>query len=198
MYGYLKPLAFATAIALAAPALAEETTEPANDTVGAGVLDLGQPADGPQLGQRYSKQQYGDWDLACIKTEAETDPCSLFQVMMDEQGNPLAEISLFRLENSGPAVAGATVVVPLETLLQAQLTLSVDGGAGKRYHYAFCNQVGCVSQIGLTAQDIESFKKGGQATVTIVPALAPDQKVSATMSLIGFTDGYDAVDVVQN
>jgi invasion protein IalB len=38
-------------------------------------LDLGTPVnEGPVLGARYSKEKFGDWDLACIKTEAEQDP----------------------------------------------------------------------------------------------------------------------------
>ncbi len=163
------------------------------------VLDLGQPVDNtPQPGQRYSKEKFGDWELACIKTTEGDDPCSLFQVLKDESGNAVAEVSLFRLEGNGQAVAGATVVVPLETLLPAQLTISVDGASGKRYNYSFCNQVGCVAQIGLTASDIDSFVKGHGATVSLVPAKAPDQTVVLNMSLKGFTAGYGVVDVVKN
>ncbi|MFK7754226.1 MAG: invasion associated locus B family protein [Sedimentitalea sp.] len=162
-------------------------------------LDLGQPVDAaPALGERYSKATYGDWEMACIKTDQETDPCSLLQIMEDEQGNPIAEMSLFRIANGGQAAAGATIVVPLETLLPAQLTISVDGAAGKRYNYTFCSPLGCVAQIGLTADDVNAFKRGNAATVSLVPAPAPDQKVSVSLSLKGFTAGYDAVDIVDN
>ncbi len=162
-------------------------------------LDLGQPVDGsPQLGERYSKDKFGDWDLACIKTEAETDPCSLLQILKDESGNAIAEFSLFRLEAGGQAIAAATVVVPLETLLPAQLTISIDGASGKRYNYSFCNQLGCVAQIGLTASDIDALVKGKVATISLVPAVAPDQTVSLDMPLNGFTVGYSVVDVVKN
>lgn len=163
------------------------------------LLDLGQPvADGPQLGERYAKSEHGDWSLACIKTEADNDPCSLLQILNDQSGNAVAEVSMFRLEGGGQAVAGATVIVPLETLLPAQLTISVDGAQGKRYNYSFCNPIGCIAQIGLTAADIDAFKKGNTATVSLVPAPAPDQRVTLNMSLKGFTAGYDAVDVVSN
>ena len=163
------------------------------------LLDLGEPvSQGPQLGERYSKETFGDWDMACIKTEQEEDPCSMLQIMTDAQGNPVAEMSLFRLPAGGQAVAGATVVVPLETLLPAQLTISVDGAGAKRYNYSFCNPIGCVAQIGLTEEDVAAFRRGAQATVSLVPAPAPDQRVDLTLSLTGFTTGYDAVDVVQN
>lgn len=182
----------------AAPLLAQETAqeEPAANE---GQLDLGQPVgDGPQLGERYSKEKFGDWDLACIKTEAESDPCSLLQILTDDQQNPVAEVSLFRLDGSGQAIAGATVIVPLETLLPGQLTIAVDGASGKRYNYSFCNQIGCIAQIGLTNEDVDAFKRGNTATVSLVPAPAPDQRITLTMSLAGFTAGFDAVDVVQN
>lgn len=162
-------------------------------------LDLGSPADGgPKLGERYSKETFGDWDLACVKTNADTDPCSLMQLLKDGQGNAVAEFSLFRLEGAGQAVAGATVVVPLETLLTEQLTIAIDGGTGKRYAYSFCNNIGCVAQIGLTQEDVDAFKKGSKGVVSLVPAQAPDQTVSLDMSLKGFTAGFDAVDVVSN
>lgn len=185
---------------LAGPVAAQtQTTEtqPAAETTGTTPqgLDLGQP-EGPQPGERYAREESGDWTIACIKTDAETDPCSMLQLLQDAQGNTLGEISIFRLEGGGQAVAGGTIVVPLETLLTAQLTISVDGGQGKRYNYSFCSPIGCVAQIGFTADDIEAFKRGKQARVSIVPAPAPDQRVDLNMSLSGFTAGFDKTDVI--
>ena len=161
------------------------------------TLDLGQPVgEGPQVGERYSKEKFGDWDLACIKTNGDQDPCSMLQILTDSNGNPTAEVSMFRLEGGDQAIAGGTIVVPLETLLTAQLTIAVDDQNGKRYNYTFCNPLGCVAQIGFTQDDIDAFRAGSVATVTIVPAPAPDQQVTLEMSLIGFTAAFEAVDVV--
>ncbi|MCE8519949.1 invasion associated locus B family protein [Ruegeria pomeroyi] len=199
-------LSAAALLVLTGAATAQDTTTPAETApaqeeqkTADQLLDLGTPADGsPQLGQRYSKEKIGDWDMACIKTEGETDPCSMLQILTDAQGNPMAEFSMFRLEEGGVAVAGATVIVPLETLLPAQLTISIDGAPGKRYNYSFCNPIGCIAQIGLTQADIDAMKKGAKATVSLVPAPAPDQTVSLELSLTGFTASYDKVDVVSN
>ncbi|MCE8554661.1 invasion associated locus B family protein [Ruegeria pomeroyi] len=199
-------LSAAALLALTGAATAQDTTTPAETApaqeeqkTADQLLDLGTPADGsPQLGQRYSKEKIGDWDMACIKTEGETDPCSMLQILTDAQGNPMAEFSMFRLGEGGVAVAGATVIVPLETLLPAQLTISIDGAPGKRYNYSFCNPIGCIAQIGLTQADIDAMKKGAKATVSLVPAPAPDQTVSLELSLTGFTASYDKVDVVSN
>lgn len=208
MFKYLSPFAALALAAMSYPALAQQTDdaaapeEPAaseDATPDTGPqLDLGQPVtEGPKLGERYSKEKIGDWDMACIRTEAETDPCSLLQIMRDDSGNAVAEMSLFRIENGGQAAAGATILVPLETLLPAQLTIAVDDAPGKRYNYTYCSPVGCAAQIGLTQEDIDTFKKGNSATVSLVPAPAPDQVVSLTLSLKGFTAGYDSVDVVK-
>ncbi|GAA6192465.1 invasion associated locus B family protein [Phaeobacter sp. NW0010-22] len=197
----LSALSALALLTMTAGVSAQETTTPETEDAKPveEVLDLGQPvAEGPALGQRYSKETFGSWDLACVKTEAETDPCSLLQVLTDSADNPMAEFSLFRLESGQAAVAGATIVVPLETLLPAQLTISVDGAPGKRYNYSFCNPIGCVAQIGLTQADIDAFKKGAEAKISLVPAPAPDQIIDLTMSLKGFTAGYDIVDVVSN
>ncbi|WP_425046303.1 invasion associated locus B family protein [Primorskyibacter sp. S87] len=197
MIRHLTSFAIATALAMT-PAIAQETTSEEPQQADQ-VLDMGQAVpEGPKLGERYATQKFGDWNLACIKTEGPEDPCSLLQILNDQAGNQIAEISLFRLENGGQAVAGATVIVPLETLLPAQLTISVDGAPGKRYAYSFCNPIGCIAQLGLTEQDIEAFKKGSEATVSLVPAPAPDQTVELKLSLQGFTAGYDIVDVVKN
>lgn len=211
----LTPITLAAMLAMAAPLAAQETaaeeeaagaetTEQAEqgeqaESTADQLLDLGEPvSNGPQLGQRYSKEKHGDWDLACIKTEGESDPCSLLQILSGPQGNPIAEVSLFRIEQQGgQAVAGATVIVPLETLLPAALTISIDGAPAKRYNYSFCNQLGCVAQIGLTQGDIDAFKKGKEATLSLRPAPAPDQVVEMKLSLSGFTAGYDVVDVVK-
>ncbi|MFW8634688.1 invasion associated locus B family protein [Cribrihabitans pelagius] len=208
----LTPITLAAVLALAAPVAAQETAaeEPAAQTEAEAaeqpaessadsVLDLGQPVDGePRLGQRYSKEKHGSWDLACVRTEEDTDPCSLLQVMKGPEGNAIAEFSLFRIEQKGAqAVAGATVIVPLETLLPAALTIAIDGAPGKRYNYSFCNQMGCVAQIGLTQGDIDAFKKGKEAVLSLRPAPAPDQVVTMKLSLNGFTAGYNVVDVVK-
>lgn len=185
----------ATAPAETAPAGAEAT-----DSQPAGIdsqLSLGEDGEAAQaVGKPYTKEVNGAWEMRCIKTEDENDPCQMYQLMDDGQGAPVAEISLFRLPDGGKAEAGATVVVPLETALAAQLTVTVDGGKARRYPFAFCNSVGCYVRMGLTSADIAAFKRGKEALITIVPALAPDQKVELALSLDGFTTSYDKSSVL--
>lgn len=194
----LTALPLIAALAISAPVFAQEntetTTEATTETTAETTTDtdlaLGQEVGSEDLGTTYIKEEIGDWNLQCIRTEQDEDPCQLYQLLKDENGNDVAEISMFRLPEGGEAVAGATIIVPLETLLTAQLTIAVDGSKGKRYPFAFCSSFGCYSRIGLTADDVNAFKRGATGSLTIVPNLAPDEKVTLKLSLKGFTAGF--------
>ena len=53
---------------------------------------------------------------------------------------------------------------------------------------------GCISQIALAEKDLEDFRAGSAVELRIVPARAPAQEVLLSMSLIGFTAGYAALE----
>lgn len=184
-------------LALAATPLIAQETQNTGET--ASGLDMGKPVEAGErpLGQRYQKEVFTDWTLACIATEAEVDPCSMLQLLTDQNGQPMAEMTMFRLAD-GQAAAAATIIVPLETLLPAQLTFSIGDNLGKRYNYQYCTPVGCVAQIGLNQEDIDLMKAANEAIISIVPAPAPDQRIDLRLSLAGFTAAYETVDVVNN
>lgn len=192
------PLCAALMIMGAPSVFAQTTTAETETPTVEDQLSLGEDASGdPELGQPYTREVIGAWEMRCIKTESGEDPCQMYQLLDDGQGAPVAEISLFRLPGGGKAEAGATIVVPLETSLPQQLTIAVDGGKARRYPYAFCNPVGCYARLGLTAADVTAFKRGNEAVITIIPALAPDQQVKLALSLTGFTASYDQVSVIE-
>ncbi|AXI42445.1 invasion associated locus B family protein [Sulfitobacter sp. SK011] len=199
----MMPMASFAQTATETPAETTEEEDAAAGTSGTAAeiedqLSLGEDANkDPELGKPYTKEVIGAWEMRCIKTEEEVDPCQMYQLLDDGEGSPVAEVSLFRLAEGGKAEAGATVVVPLETSLPQQLTVSVDKNKSRRYPFAFCNPVGCYVRLGLTKEDVASFKRGNSAVITIVPALAPDQKVELELSLEGFTASYDKVSVIE-
>lgn len=173
-----------------AHATAQEAEAPADP---AQELSLGEPT-GPQVGETYVAASFGDWAQRCQKApEGQQDPCSLYQLLTDEDDAPVAELSLFRLPEGSRAIAGATIVAPLETLLPQQLTLAVDGGEARRYPFSFCNAGGCIARIGFTQAEVDQFKRGASATLRLVPAAAPTEEVILTVSLAGFTAGYDGL-----
>ena len=196
-------LSTALMLGAAGVTFAQETATPATDETAVPTvesqLSLGEEANAvPVVGQPFTKEIIGDWEMRCIKAaEGAEDPCQMYQLLDDGEGTPVAEFSLFRLPSGGKAKAGATVVVPLETSLAQQLQITVDGSGARRYPYAFCTPVGCYARIGLTADDLTRFKRGNAALITIVPALAQDQKVELSLSLTGFTAAYDKVSTIE-
>lgn len=199
---------FLTSLALAAVvgawpagfALAQEDAAdgPTPDASGLSMGETDIATGEPQVGDTYIREEHGDWEIRCVRTEQETDPCQMYQLLSDQSGNSVAEISLFPLPAGQQAAAGATIITPLETLLTEQLRLSVDGGQAKRYPYTFCSAVGCFSRVGFTAEEVNQFKRGANAILRVVPAAAPDQLVELTISLIGFTAAYDSIEPVAN
>ena len=204
MFNPIKVLTALAFLALATPLYAQDATEPAADPATdpaaepaadpATDLNMGAPVEAgpPQVGEPYIREAFGDWSMRCLKAEVgAADPCQLYQLLMDADGNAVAEISMFPLPAGGEAAAGATIVAPLETLLTEQITISVDGTGARRYPFTFCNRAGCVARVGFTAAEVAQFKAGAEASMRIVPAAAPDQEVVLKISLVGFTAGYD-------
>ena len=198
------PAADAPATTDAPAAAATDTPAPAADAPAAtDAPAAAAPADpaaagtanaAPNVGQPFVKDTYGDWAQRCLKAEeGQVDPCQLYQLLEDTDGNAVAEFSTFPLPSGNQAAAGATIVVPLETLLTAQLQLKVDNGEPKVYPFTFCNAAGCVARVGFTPAEITQLKRGAAATIRMVPAAAPDQEVVLNLSLNGFTAGYDSL-----
>jgi invasion protein IalB len=198
------------ALTLPLAALAQDAAAPATDTPpatdaapdaaedgaakepGAGFNPGVEVKDENSPGSTYALDgDYGDWQVRCVHTEDGFDPCQLYQLLHDQKDNPVAEFTMVALPEGAEAAAGATVVTPLETLLTQQLTMAVDGAKAKRYPFTWCSQIGCFARIGFTQAELDQLKRGIKATIQIVPMVAPDQKVRLTVSLKGFTSGYE-------
>ena len=126
------------------------------------------------VGQAYKKEDFGAWTLRCVRTEEGVDPCQLFQLLLGPDGSPVAEFTMINLQPSENIVAGANVVTPLETLLTSQLIIKVGDKMNQTYPFSFCVEIGCVARVGFSSTDLENYKKGNSAVITIVPANAPD------------------------
>ncbi len=191
----------ALSLGLAGAAMAQDTAQPAAPAeqpaaeAPATAAPAAAPAkDGP--GSIYAKETNGAWETRCMRVpEGKTEPCQIYQLLRDAQGGDVAELAVFPLPAGEKAVAGATVSVPLETLLTARLVLQIDQNKPLVYEYSWCDQIACVARIGFTDADLKAMKNGKEATMTIVPARAPDQKVGLKVSLSGITKGYDSLPV---
>lgn len=183
------------------PATASDTPDPtatgdaASPAEAGASSTAGKPAatrEEAKVGGYYVESTNAEWTLRCLRAPEGTDPCELYQLMQDDKGNPVAEISLIPL--AGEAVAGATIVAPLETDLVAGLGLKVDAGKRMDYPFSFCAPIGCVARVGFSQAEVDAMKRGNKATVTLLPYGAePSAKVDLDLSLTGFTAGYDAL-----
>ncbi len=174
------------AATLALPLAAQETA-----SGGETGLSMGEP----EVGTTYVRDTFGDWEMRCITApEGQPEPCQLYQLVTDGQDNPVAEFNLFTVpEGNGDLAAGATIVTPLDTLLTGQLRMAVDSNPARVYPFSFCQQIGCYVRLGMSGNDVQAFRAGSEATISIVPLQAPDQSVPLTLSLSGFTAGFDAL-----
>lgn len=177
----------------APPVAAPEAAVPADLSMGSAVAPgLPTQADA-EVGNTYLAANFDKWEQRCVKMADGSDPCQLYYLLTDADANSVAEISIFDLPEGTQAMAGATFMAPLETLLTANLRIAVDGNPAKIYPFSFCTSSGCIARIGFTADEVAALKKGNKAKLTIVPAVAPDKTVDLDMTLMGFTAGYESV-----
>ncbi|WP_296639738.1 invasion associated locus B family protein [Roseinatronobacter sp.] len=184
--GALGSAAMAITLMLGLPVMAQDTAQ----TPGL-ELSTGEVIGAAGGEESYTGATHGDWELVCMRAEEGEDPCQMYQLLRDADGNATAEITMFPLPPGQEAVAGATILTPLETLLTAQLVMQVDQGAAKRYPFTFCTAIGCIARVGFTAAEVDAFRGGARATWQLVPVAAPDQTVDLNMSLIGFTAAFN-------
>lgn len=186
------PAAPADTPAAAAPA-ADAATPPAAGAPAAGAAPA--PA-ADQVGAYYNKSTHDAWLLRCLKTQDGKDPCELYQLLKDQAGKSVAEVSVIPF--TGEAAAIINFVAPLETDLQAGLGLQIDAGKNNAYPFLVCAPVGCVSRIGLTEAELGRFKNGNKATVSLLPFGADPKAnlVKLDVSLKGFTAGFNALQEV--
>ena len=96
-----------------------------------------------QIGAEYIEEEHGDWKIVCISTGKDNKPnCRVFQLLKDESGGAVAELSMLTLSGEAKAAAGVNFVTPLGTLLSAQVAMSIDAADAKRYPFAWCEKLG--------------------------------------------------------
>ncbi|PZX48156.1 invasion protein IalB [Roseinatronobacter thiooxidans] len=185
--GIIKTTMAAAAFTLSASSLFAQTSEAADSPLTG--LSTGEIIT-QENDESYVGNTHGDWELVCVRIPDEQDPCQMYQLLRDGEGNATAEITVFPLPPGQEAAAGATILTPLDTLLTAQLVMQVDNGDAKRYPFTFCTAIGCIARVGFTAAEVDAFRRGATATWSLVPVAAPDQVVNLNMSLIGFTAAF--------
>lgn len=164
--------------------------------------DTGDQASGPatsfpigtdpevQVGQTYSAEVFGDWELICIKQDSGPEPCEIGQLILDDKGTPVSDVRIFPLPPGGQAITGGTFILPLGVQLQPGMNLAVDDKDPKNYPFFYCNNVGCVSQVGFTPLELEALRKGTAGKVSFLMVGGQQGPLTLTLSLKGFSAAY--------
>lgn len=191
--GLSAPLAFAQdAPATDAPAPAAPATEaPATEAPAADAAPAATSAEGP--GTIYTANTSGDWEVHCLRTEDGKDPCEMFQLLKDADGNKVASMSVMAISGEAETVAGATIATPLDTLLAPGLRLQIDATDPANIPFNHCDKANCYVNFAIAPAELERLKKGSQIKMAVVPLFAPDKPVEVTISLKGFTAAYEQV-----
>ena len=141
------------------------------------------------------RDTFGDWQVRCAP---EGDECFMYQLALDGQKNPVAEVSILKLPEAAEADAGVTVVTPLGTLLTNGVIFQIDGGETRQYPFAWCSQVGCFSRFGLAKASIDAMRRGKAGKISLVSVGAPETPVVLALSLTGFTDAWNSLALPPN
>ncbi len=153
--------------------------------------EAGQSAEAqqPRMGEPYTVAEFRDWEILCTRfAEDGPEMCEMYQLLLGEDGNPLAEISVAILPEGEEFEVGATVTAPLETFLLPGMAWQIgDDGDLREEPFQVCNQVGCIALLGLEEDEVQAMRRGSHAFVFFRPFAAPDQVVGARVSLMGFT-----------
>lgn len=181
----MRILTLATAIALLGFCANAQDVTTANEQfpVG-GAVDATAP-------REVIREVHGDWEIRC---DGAGSNCFLYQLMLNEQGTPIAELSLVKLPVGSEAVAGATVVAPLGTLLTRGVTFSIDGQNATQYPFSWCTAPGCFARFGLTDLLVNTMQAGNQVEITLFPYTNPGAPFAVNASLTGFTAAFEALE----
>jgi|LGOV01.1.fsa_nt_gb invasion protein IalB len=141
--------------------------------------------------QEIIRETHGDWEIRCTTA---TNTCFLYQLMMNDEGTPVAEFSIVKLPLGSEAVAGATIVAPLGTLLTRGVIFAIDDADATQYPFSWCTRPGCFSRFGLTDLLIADMKSGSNVNIALYSIGNAQKAISITASLNGFTAAFDALE----
>ena len=203
MIAGLATLALATELNAQSASPSLTLGEDAPDPTPASTLDLGPArtpaptkntaAKKPASGAAGKSQQFGSWEVGCPEGEP---VCVMAQIGNDKSGTPILEMHLRKLPEP-QSVQGVTVIAlvdiitPLGAVLTSGLTMQIDSGDIQKAPFQICTEQGCLVREPLTEEAVNRFKRGNNATLTVVAA--QQGELQTVISLSGFTKAYNSL-----
>ncbi len=146
----------------------------------------------PKIGQPYIKEETGDWKIRCARAPiGKDDPCDMFQLLNNDAGDPVAEIMIQTLNTPEEVAANLVVAAPLGVFLPTGVKISIDGREAGAFPFIVCNTRSCIARVTLKDADVQAFKAGNVAQLTMVPAENTRASITVEASLTGFTAGFE-------
>lgn len=144
-----------------------------------------------------SRTQYRDWTVVCAAGGA---PCIMQKLGTTGDGQTVLAVEIEKLDEpqmiDGQRMeAVGTFQVPLGVVLQSGLRFQVDSGATVASAFLLCQQNGCTARAPLPPEVLDSFRRGLRARFgfTVFDGEGDPRDVSVTVSLMGFTNAYNAL-----
>lgn len=146
----------------------------------------------PGAGQA-SLVKHGAWEVACDATGSN---CAMAQIGNDSSDTPILEMVIRTLAEplevgERTAIAVLDVITPLGVVLTEGLGVTIDGGRQESAPFQICTEQGCLVREPVDSDLINRLKRGNTVAVSVIAA--NQGKVSANLSLAGFTKAFNAL-----
>lgn len=137
-------------------------------------------------------ERFGDWNLRCASIQSEQSKavrrCEVVQIATVKQSETITPIVTLAVapdatSQSKSASLGLTILVPLNVLLPAGLSLRIDNKQPLKMNYRNCNQAGCWLLTPMSPAILDRLRRGKQGSAAI--QLLNGQKVTIRFSLEG-------------
>lgn len=145
----------------------------------------------PSAGEPPVRSTHGDWQIRCdTPAGAQNEQCVLMQFVTAEDRDNVG-LTVIILKTADRQARIMRVLAPLGVLLPSGLGLKIDTADMGRAGFVRCLPNGCVAEVILEDQLLESLKTG--ATATFIIFQTPEEGIGIPISLSGFGSGFDAL-----
>ncbi|NTS33906.1 Invasion protein IalB, involved in pathogenesis [Phyllobacterium sp. YR620] len=158
----------------------------------AGAIALLAAAAVPAAAQQQRAPQ--GWFKVCSKQE-ENDICNTQNIVTADSGQLLTAVNLIEIKGKINRKI-FQVSVPTGRLIPPGVGLQINGGKTQKIEYAICFPDRCISEVALSDDLLNSFKKGNQLTLTSVNFQNKPNPIN--VALTGFSQAYDGPGLQQN